>query len=151
MNEIQLPPQIHVSWNEAIDRGMKTMDDHFGSPEWVAKIDLEALDLSLSTSCVCGQLFEMEAKEWGKQKDISSSYSTGYEWALQYIMEDEADAAANGFMLTDPGYLTILILKYNGLTYSDAVERFKFKEAWGMFTDMWIERIEKRRAELGLM
>ncbi len=169
---IEVPEQIHDEYHQIIDRSMAFLDEYLGTVEWVNDIDLEALDLEISSECICGQLFDMDT---GYRVVEDMDTTDGYSYALKYVIErgvpdevvknlkerstgehvyESLTAEYLGFSLDDDKYNT-MIAKHNGyrgwvdmITDTDVVD---YPSPWQMLTDTWIERIEKRKAELGTM
>lgn len=167
------PPHVVDQYHEKVTRSMAFLDDYLGGPEWVNMIDLEALDLEDATQCVCGQLFN-EATGLRTVEDMEMT--DGYVYALKHVVEhgvpehmvgeeankhDLRSRAANylGFNL-DHDRVDDAIAIYNGYRNDtdmwsrisdDDIDFLSCKSPWRMFTEVWRERIEKRRADLGTM
>lgn len=69
-----------ASWTPEVERGAALLDEHEWG--WWTKIDLGLLDISDSTFCICGQLFNRRAMLWAQARGVSAT--SGYAWATDH-------------------------------------------------------------------
>lgn len=161
---LKVPPDLMNEWNAAISRGMDALDKFFGDTDWITKIDADTLDLNDPFTCVCGQLFEMDAQKL--REENGEFIGSGYDYAVRYVVEHGADGPSyaledswsvhHGFNVKDWVELENreldmdeYILTYNGIGWDQ--DPGMWGVHWELFTKLWVERLEKRKAELGLM
>ena len=60
-------------------RGAKWLDEHF--PGWQQYINAETLELNDPKQCICGQVFERQAKE-------SESHLSGFDYAYDHLFTE---------------------------------------------------------------
>ena len=152
-----IPTEIDEEWRLSIKRGMAFLDEYFDTDRWALEISLEALDLADTKTCVCGQLFESYAEQERQENGASSGFS-GYDWALQYVIErgpreDKSEVSASsaaefGFYVPgevsnegDDGEFAYELIE-------DANPGQLPPSAWELFTQYWAEAITERKADL---
>lgn len=72
---------------ENVKRGLAWLEKTHG-PGWEDKIDLETLDISLGSYCVCGQVFRAQGE---------SINDSGFSWVLDNYPEISENVAKHGF------------------------------------------------------
>lgn len=80
-------------YEKRIDNGIRFLDEHLG-PEWPHRIDLNTLELTSCTTCVCGQLFGGEA---ALVEEIDTE--DGYDYVSNYLLTAWEDRVGCGFAL----------------------------------------------------
>lgn len=151
---MEVPTDVLEHLHTCIDRGMEFLDEYLGSPEWVNEIDLKALDLNDANTCVCGQLFRADTgRRTIEDEDIGES--DGYSYAIKWVIEHGVPrdnsfnsgkvldvVSDHGFSLWNEEWIEERLSDHNDVT-------IHMVDPWELLTDLWTERIEKRRAELG--
>lgn len=124
--------QLMAVFNPRIDKGVRYLDKKLGRLVWLEKIDETKLDVSRSTVCVCGQLFD----------DF---------W--DHIMAEAGHPGMERSELTDEE--TQKILKKHSIPFGFSIEdsiEAEFDYAWDVLTRLWFIKISILRleAELGV-
>jgi hypothetical protein len=81
-----------------VTRGAEWLDEI--NPKWYLNIDIGYLDLSDSSSCICGQIFCEDALTLANEDDDGyiHYFENGYEYALSKFFDNkEIEAIAHGF------------------------------------------------------
>jgi hypothetical protein len=115
---------------EKVNNGAKLLDNI--RPEWFNEINIDGLDIRCIENCICGQLFMEEAQLLMEGSDDMLWFESGYHYAVENL---QINARQNGFCLPEG--------MSDGDTFND--------QAWESLAIVWIEKIEKRRAEAGTM
>jgi len=123
--------EILAILEETVLHGALMLDEH--DEDWFTKIDTENLVMSDGSACICGQLFMDKMGEW----------SNGFEWAI-HNLDELRNSQGRTF-----GFAPHMMV------YDDKYDRFWTEHgsnlSWEMLAMCWIEQIEKRKANAGLM
>ena len=114
--------------NKRVKNGIKVLDKEFGRVKWLKQIDISALDVGMSSVCICGQIFGDYAnaefkkmKGWSEadneykddQEDCPGIGSTTIsdDWATKNGFYLEGDEDFDYDLLTQVWYVTIFNMK----------------------------------------
>jgi hypothetical protein len=118
---------------EAVNSGAKWLDEY--DHDWYTMINLSTLDLAEGACCVLGQVFETEAAESNTYYEDGFAFvqQTMFTYSMRMADEQRQDFQY-GFNL--PSSLA-------------NPESFSENHCMSLLTEMWIEQVEKRRANDG--
>lgn len=124
-----------------VERGAQYLDESY--PDWYTKINVDQFNLSDADHCICGQLF-LEKIEELMNEDEENYYADGFD----YANENLGISMINHGFLRDP----FLVDRYYG---PDIVNVYSYDSLifaqYDYMGTCWIEKIQKRLAEDGLM
>lgn len=108
-----------------VDAGAALLDRR--DPTWFRRIDKDRLDISACANCIMGQLGGLKVDEDGHVLGDWEEVAAGYG------LHTKADLLAHGFTLIswDHWFATV--------------------RPWPLLTEMWVEAVEKRLANAGLL
>lgn len=102
----KVPKYEGLTTKQRVNRGWKWLDENF--PGWQAKINLADLSLADGTKCICGQVFEDDAKRANQRTNADDDkawgdiYVTPYDYAERTLF-----AQANSWITSLVGVPTI--------------------------------------------
>jgi hypothetical protein len=143
---LTVPEEVMRAWDEVIDNGIEFLDGYLGE-EWVREIDLEELDINDTSKCVCGQLFDPET---GRQA-VTEGHTDGYSWAVSNVIEHGVPADYGFNLFDDECFSVEETDEFDLVAGANPKYEISSFTMFDLFTARWAERIEKRKAELGLM
>jgi hypothetical protein len=112
-----------------VERGCSFLDG--AQPDWFERIDIGTLEMANTHSCICGQVFLQRVI------DQAGAYkcSDGYDY---FVHEFDTNGVKLGFDIPSR-------------EYGDGCEPAHRYLAFAILATLWIEQIEKRRANAGTM
>jgi hypothetical protein len=125
--------RLYKKYGFPVERGAEWLDEK--EPGWANKINIETLDIGLSDSCICGQLFVDRIQELAVQN--------GYQYAISKYFKSSQTIGWPSSALSEMANL--------GFAMSVEQESTPDETVWEYLTIYWVAQIEKRLANSGDM
>ena len=71
---------------ERVERGARWLDENF--PGWEGRIDIDTLDISSGTYCICGQVFDEDANRLMAAGADGSIVSSGFDYGYSTLFTE---------------------------------------------------------------